>query len=437
MAGGLNIGRAESRCLIAAVLSAFSFSASDAHAQLTGGHVVAGQATISSPSATSTLIHQTSPTAIINWQSFSIPSGSSVAFQQPSASAIALNRVTGGSASQIYGSLTANGRVWLVNPSGIVLGPTAQVSAAGVLLSTMGIRDEDFLAGNYTFGIPGDPNAAIVNQGRIVATDSGSVILAAPRVRNDGLIEADLGTIVLAGAKTVTVDFAGDDLLKFAVPTSAVDAVAPGTDALVSNSGTIAARGGRVLLTGAAAKGVLDNVINTTGIVEATSVAAVNGKIVLSASGGAAQVSGTLDASGKGTGETGGAIDVLGDAATVAAGAKLDASGDAGGGTVLVGGNFHGAGPEPNAQTTVVEAGSLIDASALTQGDGGNVAVWSDGSTRFEGDIRARGGANGGNGGYVETSGATLWERGTVDTRVWSEIGCTCLLVTSTLDAIL
>jgi filamentous hemagglutinin family protein len=417
MAGGLNLGRAESRCLIAAVLSAFSFSAFDAQAQLTGGRVVGGQATISSPSATSTLIHQTSPTAIINWQSFSIPSGASVTFQQPGASAIALNRVTGGSASLIYGSLTANGQVWLINPNGIALGPTAQVSAAGVLLSTMGIRDQDFLAGNYTFGIPGDPNASIVNQGRIVATDAGSVILAAPKVRNDGLIEADLGTVVLAGAKTVTVDFAGDDLLKFAVPVAAVDTVAPGTDALVSNTGTIAAPGGRVLLTAAAAKGVLDNVINTSGIVEATSVASVNGKIVLSATGGAAQVSGTLDASGKGAGETGGAIDVLGDAVTVAAGAKLDASGDAGGGTVLVGGNFHGAGPEQNAQTTIVEADSQIDVSAISQGNGGRVAVWSDGSTNFSGSILARGGAQGGDGGYVETSGATLWDRGTVDTR--------------------
>jgi filamentous hemagglutinin family protein len=420
MAGGLNLGRAESRCLIAAVLSAFSFSAFDAQAQLTGGHVVGGQATISSPTATSTLIHQTSPTAIINWQSFSIPSGSSVTFQQPGASAIALNRVTGGSASLIYGSLTANGQVWLINSNGIALGPTAQVSAAGVLLSTMGIRDQDFLAGNYTFGIPGDPNASIVNQGRIVATDAGSVILAAPKVRNDGLIEADLGTVVLAGAKTVTVDFAGDDLLKFAVPVAAVDTVAPGTDALVSNTGTIAAPGGRVLLTAAAAKGVLDNVINTSGIVEATSVASVNGKIVLSATGGAAQVSGTLDASGKGAGETGGAIDVLGDAVTVAAGAKLDASGDAGGGTVLVGGNFHGAGPEQNAQTTIVEADSQIDVSAISQGNGGRVAVWSDGSTNFSGSILARGGAQGGDGGYVETSGAHVLGIGgsaNVDTR--------------------
>ena len=417
MAGGLNLGRAESRCLIAAVLSAFSFGAFDVQAQLAGGKVVAGQATISQPNATSTLIHQTSPTAIINWSSFSIPSGSSVAFQQPSASAIALNRVTGGSASLIYGSLTANGRVWLVNANGIYLGPTAQVSAAGLLLSTMGIRDQDFLAGNYNFGTPGNPGASIVNEGRIVATSGGSVVLAAPTVRNDGLIEAELGTVVLAGAKTVTIDFAGDDLLKFAVPTAAVDAVAPGTDALVSNTGTIAAPGGRVLMTAAVAKGVLDNVINTTGIVEATSVASVNGKIVLSASGGAAQAGGTLDASGKGAGETGGTIDVLGDAVTVAAGAKLDASGDAGGGTVLVGGNFRGAGPEPNAQTTVVEAGAVIDVSALTLGNGGRAAVWSDGSTIFNGSILARGGAQGGDGGFVETSGATLWERGTVDTR--------------------
>ncbi|HZT51854.1 MAG TPA: filamentous hemagglutinin N-terminal domain-containing protein, partial [Stellaceae bacterium] len=126
MSGGLTIGRAQSRCVFAAVLSAFSFAACDAQAQLTGGQVVAGQAAISNPTATSTLIRQSTPKAIINWTSFSIPKGSSVAFQQPSASAIALNRVTGGSISQIYGSLTANGQVWLSNPNGIVLGPGAQ-----------------------------------------------------------------------------------------------------------------------------------------------------------------------------------------------------------------------------------------------------------------------------------------------------------------------
>ncbi len=417
MVGGFGGRGADARCLIAAVLSALAFTTGGAEAQLTGARVTAGQATIAHPSATSTVIKQTTGSAIINWTGFSIPTGSSVAFQQPSASAIALNRVTGGSASQIYGSLSANGQVWLINPNGIFMGPTAQISAAGVLLSTIGLHDQDFLSGNYNFAIPGNPNATIVNQGRITAGSGGSVVLAAGAVQNAGMVAADLGTVVLAGAKTFTVDFAGDNLLSFAV-TKAVDAVPVGASALVSNSGTITAAGGRVLLTAQAAKGVLDNVINTTGIVEATSVANVNGQIVLSASGGGTNVAGTLDASGTSAGSTGGSVAVLGDTVTLASGAMINVAGDAGGGSVAVGGNFHGAGPLPNAAATSVAAGATIDASAITAGNGGQVAVWSDGTTSFAGSIRARGGAQGGNGGFVETSGkGQLIVAGTVDTR--------------------
>jgi hypothetical protein len=184
---------------------------------------------------------------------------------------------------------------------------------------------------------------------------------------------------------------------------------------LVDNKGTISAQGGLVLLTAQTATSVLDNVINTSGIVEATSAANVDGKIVLSASGGGTAVSGLIDASGKGAGETGGTAEVLGDSVTLASGAKIDVSGDAGGGTALVGGNFHGTGPEANAAATTVAAGSIIDADAITSGNGGHVAVWSENSTTLAGSITARGGAQGGNGGFIETSGSALSITGTVD----------------------
>nr|WP_269751347.1 YDG domain-containing protein [Azospira inquinata] len=118
--------------------------------------------------------------------------------------------------------------------------------------------------------------------------------------------------------------------------------------------------------------------------------------------------SGTLDASGKTTGQTGGVVKVLGETVSLASSSTIDASGDKGGGTVLVGGNFHGEGPEQNATTTNVASGALIRADALTQGNGGNVAIWSDGQTTFNGSITARGGDGGGNGGQVETSGHQL-----------------------------
>ena len=336
---------------------------------------------------------------------------------QPSAQAIVLDRVTGGSLSLIAGSLAANGQVWLVNPAGVSIASSGSIAARSVLISTADLANGDFLRGTYDFARPGNAGAAIVNQGDISAA-GGTVLLAAPSVRNDGLIEAELGTVALAGAKTFTVDFAGDNLLRFEITGPVADSVA-GTDALVKNTGTLAAPGGKVLLTAAAAKSILDNVINTSGIVQATSVARVNGSIVLSASGGGVAVSGTLDASGKSAGETGGKIEVLGDSVTLAPGARLDVSGDAGGGTALVGGNFHGAGPEPDALATTVAEGAAIDADALTNGNGGDVAIWSDGTTIFDGTITARGGSGGGNGGTVETSGKELLTvaTGFVDTR--------------------
>jgi filamentous hemagglutinin family protein len=115
-----------------------------AQAQPTGGTVVYGGATIGSPSTTTTLITQTTNAAIINWQSFSLASGSSVVFDQPNAAAIALNRVLGGGVSQINGNLQANGQVWIINANGILFGKGSQINVAGLLATTSDIADSDF-----------------------------------------------------------------------------------------------------------------------------------------------------------------------------------------------------------------------------------------------------------------------------------------------------
>src|SRR5205823_592265 len=112
----------------------------------------------------------------------------------------------------------------------------------------------------------------------------------------------------------------------------------------------------------------------------------------------------SLDASGKGAGQTGGTVKVLGNQVALASTSSIDVSGDSGGGTALVGGNFHGQGPEANAATTTISAGATINASAITKGNGGRVAVWSNTLTTFGGTITATGGSTGGSGGYVETS---------------------------------
>jgi filamentous hemagglutinin family protein len=365
--------------------------------------------TLSRPDAQTTVIHQTAQKAIFTFSSFDIAAGTSVIFQQPNSSAVALNRVTGGGASQLFGSLSANGKVWIINPNGVIFGPSAEINVGSFLATTADIADGDFLAGTYNFSIAStNPAAGIVNQGSIHAAPGGSVVLAAPRVDNQGLIVADAGTVVLAGGKSFAVDFNGDRLLRFevtaAVDRTPLDEEGNAVSALVANEGRIEAAGGKVLLTARAAKNVVDNVINTSGIIEATTAHLVNGEIVLDGGdAGAVQVSGTLDASGKGASETGGAVKVVGEAVVLAATAKLDVSGDSGGGTAEVGGQAHGAGKR-NAQVTLVAGGALIDADALSQGNGGQIVVWSQNFTEVDGTLSARGGALSGNGGSIETS---------------------------------
>src|SRR6478736_3286980 len=104
-----------------------------------GGVVVGGQATISSPTSNSTIIDQATDKAIINWQDFSIATGSSVTFNQPGANAIALNRVLGSTPSTINGDLFANGHVWLINGNGVLFGKGAQVNVGSLIATTADI----------------------------------------------------------------------------------------------------------------------------------------------------------------------------------------------------------------------------------------------------------------------------------------------------------
>ena len=396
-------------------LLAFASAAAFGQALPQGGQVIGGQAQIHQISATSLSIVQTTDRAAIAWQSFSIGQGASVDIRQPNASSISLNEVVGTSPSQIFGSLTSNGRVVLANPNGIWFGPTAQVDVASIVATTAyptAASVAGFIAGgSLDLGLAGAANASVVNQGTVTVAAAGLAAFVAPGVANSGVIAARLGTVRLASGTTGTIDFRGDGLINFAV-TGQTLARALGPDgkplaAAVASGGTIAADGGRVLVTADVAKNVVDDAINMSGVTQARAVSMAGGEIVLNGgSSGTVAVSGTLDASGQGASQTGGTVKVLGNDVALGGGARLDASGGAGGGTVLVGGNFHGAGPELNAATTTISEGARLRADATSTGAGGAVAIWSDGATRFDGSASANGV---GAGGFIETSGkATL-----------------------------
>ncbi|OWY34774.1 YDG domain-containing protein [Herbaspirillum aquaticum] len=364
-----------------------------------GGQVTAGSGSIAQ-SGTTTTVTQSSQSMSANWQSFNTARGETVNFVQPSASAVAVNRIHDTNPTQFFGQLNANGQVYLINPNGILFGAGAQVNVGGLVASTLDMSDASLASASRRFS--GNGTGSIVNQGDINVASGGYVAFIGNTVSNQGNITAPSGAVMLGAGNDVTLTFADTSLVKLQVNQNTLDSLA-------ENGGLIRVDGGSVVMSAGAKDAVLASVVNNTGIIEARSVQNVNGTIILDGGNrGSVSNSGRLDASGKNTGQTGGTVKVLGHDVTLAAGSSIDISGDTGGGTALVGGNFLGAGPEQNAQATTVAVGATINADAISNGNGGNVAIWSDGSTIFNGSITARGGKEGGNGGQVETSGEHL-----------------------------
>src|SRR5207245_1410955 len=250
-----------------------------------GGTVVGGTATIQGQGGPAVIVNQSSNSAIVNWNTFNIGARESVRVNEPGSSSVVLNRVTGGlGPSEILGTLTANGRVFLINRDGILFGPSAVVNTAGFLATTHDIANADFMAGRYNFNIPGRPDASIVNQGRITATSGGFAALVAPGVRNSGTITATLGTVALASGNSFTLDLYGDKLITLAVGdqiASKVIDVSTGKPlkSLVSNEGKIRANGGRVELNAAEARTGVDVGINTSGECQAIGICMTCGMI--------------------------------------------------------------------------------------------------------------------------------------------------------------
>ncbi|MGH8520329.1 MAG: filamentous hemagglutinin N-terminal domain-containing protein [Gammaproteobacteria bacterium] len=209
--------------------------------------MAAGSASIVETSASRLDVNQHSDRAVIDWRSFDINANEHTSFQQPSSSSVALNRVQGSGSSLIDGRLTANGQIFLLNQNGVLFGKNARVDVAGLVATTADINNEDFMSGHYRFDkASANPDAQVVNQGQIHVQDGGAVVLAAPRVSNEGLIAARLGNVALAGTKTFTLDFHGDGLLQFDAGSEITEQ--PSDWQSASDAGTIVADGGIVAM---------------------------------------------------------------------------------------------------------------------------------------------------------------------------------------------
>ncbi|HBN3913026.1 TPA: filamentous hemagglutinin N-terminal domain-containing protein, partial [Escherichia coli] len=363
----------------------------------TGGQIVAGSGSIQTPSGNQMNIHQNSQNMVANWNSFDIGKGNTVQFYQPNSSAVALNRVVGGGESKIMGNLKANGQVFLVNPNGVLFGKDASVSTSGFVASTRDIKNDDFMNRRYTFSGGQKAGAEIVNQGALTTNTGGYIVLAADKVSNSGTIRTPGGKTVLAAGERVTLQLDNGGLTSVQVSGDVVNA-------LVENRGLISARDGQVYLTAFGRDMLMNTVLNVSGVVEAGGMHRQDGNIVLDGGdSGVVHLSGTLqadNASGQG-----GKVVVQGQNILLDKGSSITATGGQGGGEVYIGGGWQGKDSSiRNADKVVMKDGARIDVSATQQGNGGTAVLWSESFTNFRGQVSAKGGENGGNGGQVETS---------------------------------
>ena len=311
-------GKGASRKLVAAALS---LTASFAQAAPAGGQVVSGAGNIAQSGSTTT-ITQSSQNLSLNWQSFNIAKQETVNFVQPSASAIAVNRIFDTNGSQILGQLNANGQVYLINPNGILFGQGAQVNVGALVASTLNLNDASLNSAMRSFS--GTGAGSIVNQGTINAARGGYVALLGNTVSNQGAITAPLGTVALGAGNAVTLNFNGNSLVKMQIDQSVLNSLA-------DNGGLINADGGLVVMSAGAKDALLASVVNNTGVIEARTVENHEGTIILlgGMAAGTVNVGGTLDASAP-NGGNGGFIETSAAHVKIANDAKMTTAATAG-----------------------------------------------------------------------------------------------------------
>jgi filamentous hemagglutinin family protein len=320
---------------------------------------------------------------------FDIERDESVWVQQPTVGSKFFAEDWSGNQTDIDGSLGSNGLVGVINPFGVFIGNEALVDVAGLVAAGGHLDEAALAAGDFAFS--GLTGAVEVARGARIEADD-SVLLVGRSVANYGHISAPGGTVVLAAGDALTLAHVNGRVVVRG-DTMAND---PG-DFAVRQEGSIDAAGGYVSLTAGDGYSLA---MNHSGITRARDIEVDGG------SSGLVQLAGSLDASDGTRGATGGSITVEGELLDV--GGSLDASGDAGGGVIRVGGDIRGQGALANARRTHVGEGSLLRADALREGDGGSVVVYATERTSFKGEISARGAGQGGDGGFAEISGAAL-----------------------------
>ena len=444
------------KTLFTSILLANTLLGTSSYAGPQGGNITHGSGSIGAQGNVTNIL-QNSNQLIIDWNSFNVNSNETVNFNQPGASSVVLNNILQYDASKINGQINANGQVILVNPRGLIFGSNAQINTAGLIVSSLSIAKEAFLNGEFAFKDLDDSQGVIINNGAIHAS-SGGVTLLGESIINNGVIQADLGYINLAAGKQAYLSFDEQGFLGVKIDQEVINNEL-GLDQAIENNGELTA-GGRVAISAKVTAELFDRAINNTGMIKATGFnlnGVTESPSISITSNDDINNSGTLDASGREQGGQvaiegkqvihtgtidvssdfgqGGKVDILGDQVGLAGGAIVNADGEQGGGDIQIGGSYQGKDTEvKNAEATYVGKDTKITANAGTAGDGGDVVVWADKTTRYYGDIEAKGGSQSGNGGDVEVSGKqTLDFDGAVDTSAENGLSGELLLDPVTL----
>ncbi|BBE94613.1 filamentous hemagglutinin N-terminal domain-containing protein [Haemophilus influenzae] len=262
--------------------------------------IITGNATVSQAENKMT-INQTTPTTQIDWHSFDIGQNKEVEFIQPGENSVAYNRVTGGNASQIQGKLTANGKVYLANPNGVIITQGAQINVAGLLATTKDLEkiSENGNSNSYQFTRKTKDGQVVknrqvlkdglvvkegqvINEGNITAQDF--VVLNGDEVINKGNINVEKnstinGKVYLSSGEDFTFTLP-DSVISVALEDNTVQGIVE-NEGIVKNEGSIKA--GDITLSAKGRKQALDSLVVNNGVLEATKVRNTNGKIVLSA----------------------------------------------------------------------------------------------------------------------------------------------------------
>ena len=364
-----------------------------------GAQVVNGQFSFQQSGYNTTIT--ASDKAIINYSTFDISRPEIVEFIQPNSNASVLNRILSENPTNINGTLLANGRVFFVNPAGVYIGAGARVNVNQLVASSLNITNSDFINGQYNFA-GGD--GSVINSGDISAE---KVYLIGKQVANSGSIHCPAGYVLMAAGDRVFLSELDSEIMLEIDPqtlpeqTNLADS-GPG----VLNQGEVDADEGRIVL---AAGDIHTQTISNVGSLAAS--------VEID---GAGQVSNTGTIEARSDTATGGTV--IAKAAEVTNSGKVDVTGSEGGkvameatgrlgqfGTIQANGtDSHGGSVELMAGDGVaLSSESLTTANAGTNGDGGEVIVYSPDTALFhEGaTIEAKGGSESGDGGFVEVSG--------------------------------